>query len=103
MSNIIHVNFGGNNPPKTPTKEAPDKNAKFKQDQVLQTRFISDWDSKLKGHVLKRTAKTITLSLDGYRDSKRCKIYKDDNNNEYCYPLGRYSMSPVFKANKPFV
>jgi len=100
MSNVIHVNFGSKNSNGN-SNSAPIKNAKFKQDQELQTRFIGDWDSKLKATVIKRTAKTVTLSLKGYRDPKRCKIHLDSDNNEFCYPLGQYSMNPVFRANKP--
>ena len=48
--------------------------------------------------VIKRTEKTVLLKNE-YGDLKRCKIheFKDE---EYCYPLGSYSMCPVLSAGK---
>ena len=48
--------------------------------------------------VAKRTDKTVLLADDD-DGIKRCKIMKD-NDGEYCYPLGRYSMCPVLRAGR---
>lgn len=46
--------------------------------------------------VLKRTQKFVTVT-DG-RDTVRCKI-DTFQGEEFCLPLGRYSMAPALRAN----
>ena len=72
------------------------KMIKFKQNQELSTRSICDHNCIWAGKVLKRTPKTVTIAIQG--DTKRFKIY-DFDGVEFIYPLGRYSMAPVFKAD----
>ena len=50
--------------------------------------------------VLARTAKTVTLAaLDDVNKVVKCRIAADADGAEFCRPLGRYSMSPVLRAN----
>ena len=70
---------------------------KFTKHQTLQTRSICDHNCIFKGVILNRTPKTVTIKVDGYRDAKRCKIHTNDE-GEFIYPLGRYSMAPVMRA-----
>lgn len=49
--------------------------------------------------VLNRTAKTVTLAaLDDNSKVVKCRIACDTDGQEFCRPLGRYSMSPVLRA-----
>ena len=68
----------------------------FKQGQALSSRSICDHNCIFTGTVVKRTAKTLTITTRG--ETKRCKIHESDG-IEFIYPLGRYSMAPVFKAD----
>ena len=62
--------------------------------------YLMNWitsEAKLRWTVIKRTAKTVTLqSMHGETTNRRIKT--DKKGNEYCEPLGRYSMSPVLRA-----
>ena len=49
--------------------------------------------------VVGRTDKTILLADDDGNRIKRFKIMKD-NDGEYCYPIGRFSMCPVLRATE---
>ena len=73
---------------------------KFKQGQQLSSRSICDYNCIYTSTVLKRTDKTITIDIRG--DSKRCKVHEYEG-VEFIYPLGKYSMCPVFKADKEFI
>jgi len=70
---------------------------KFTTGQKLSARSICDYDCIFRGTVVKRTAKFITLKIDGYRDLKRVKVNVHEDVEEV-YPLGRYSMAPCFTA-----
>lgn len=71
---------------------------KFEIGQSYMTRFASDYDSILRGTVVKRTAKFVTLNVEGFGE-KRVGIREWDG-DEVCSPLGRYSMAPVFRASR---
>lgn len=72
---------------------------KFKVNQELSTRSTCNYDCIFKATVIKRTAKTITItSREG---EKRCKIHSN-NEGEYIFPYGRYSMAPIFRARPLF-
>ena len=73
---------------------------KFKQGQELSSRSLCDYNCIYTSTVLKRTDKTITIDIRG--DSKRCKVHEYEG-VEFIYPLGKYSMCPVFKADKEFI
>lgn len=75
--------------------------AAFTIGETLTTRFIGDWDSILTATVISRTAKRITLKVIGYSEPKTVGIITDHDGNEFCFPLGRYSMAPTFKPSVP--
>lgn len=69
----------------------------FTLGQQLTARSTCDHDCIFKTTVLKVTAKTVTVKIQG--NVKRCKIHSDDN-GLYINALGIYSMSPRFRATK---
>ena len=70
----------------------------FTPGQKLSARSIGDADCVFTGTVIKRTAKTVTI-FTRMNGETRCKIHTTaDDGREYCYPFGRYSMAPVFRA-----
>jgi len=72
---------------------------KFYIGQRLQSRFIGDADSILIGEVVKRTAKTVTVKIDMWGTKTR-RIGQDHDGHEMIFPLGQYSMAPVFRASR---
>ncbi|MDI1240382.1 MAG: hypothetical protein PSX80_00500 [bacterium] len=70
---------------------------KFFKGQKLATRFIGDHDLILRGTVLSRTPKFVTIKVEGYREPVRCGVRVWEN-TEVIYPTGRYSMAPSFRA-----
>lgn len=69
----------------------------FTPGQELSRASTCDSGCIYKGKVIKRTAKTVTIDTD-LEGVKRVKIQQDDEGNEYCFPFGRYSMAPTFRA-----
>lgn len=69
----------------------------FKQGQHLTVKSICDSNCIFEGHVLKRTAKTVTIKTDIY-GVKRCKIHNDTDGFEFIFPHGQFSMAPIFRA-----
>ena len=62
--------------------------------------WIGDSELFTTWKVIKRTEQTITIT-DG-RETKTCKVNKyltEIENAECVYPLGRYSMCPILRAN----
>lgn len=72
----------------------------FNANTTYTTRFICDADSVLNVEVVKVTAKTVTFIHPQHGDERRAKIMRDDEGVAYFFPLGRYSMSPVMRANR---
>lgn len=72
---------------------------KFVEGSTVKTRFAYDWDSILEAVVVKVTKNSIVLDI-GQFGTKRVKIHTDSDGVEFCYPLGRYSMAPMFKAGR---
>ena len=68
----------------------------FTTGQELSSRSICDSNCIFTGKVIKRTAKTVTISSRG--DEKRCKIHNSEDGSEFIYPHGRYSMAAIFRA-----
>ena len=68
----------------------------FTQGQALSNRSICDSNCIFTGTVLKRTAKTVTISSRG--EEKRCKIHISEDGGEFIFPYGRYSMAAIFRA-----
>jgi len=67
----------------------------FTNGQKLTARSICNHDCIFEATVIKRTAKTVTINEDG--TEKRCKIHTN-NQGEFIYPDGRYSMATIFRA-----
>lgn len=75
----------------------------FTANQEVSTNSICDSNCVFRGTIIKRTAKTVTLKMHGVNgiqdmDARRCKIHLDSEGNEFVYPLGRFSMAPIFRA-----
>lgn len=68
----------------------------FTTNQQLSTRSICDHDCIFEGVIVKRTAKTVTINTR-MKGEARCKIHLNDE-GEFIFPFGRYSMAPVFRA-----
>ena len=72
---------------------------KFEAGKTYFMRAIGDHECVWKYTVTKRTASTVTL--DNGKETILCKINKkvsEWNNTESVFPLGRYSMAPVLRA-----
>lgn len=69
---------------------------KFKAGQELSAHSLCNYDCIFTGKVLKRTPKMITVKVKAFSE-KRCKIHISDE-GEFIYPLGRYSMAPIFRS-----
>jgi len=71
---------------------------KFEVGKTYTTRFTCDYDSKVVGKCVKRTAKFVTFELECF-GTKRVGVREYDG-DEVCSPLGRYSMAPIFRASR---
>lgn len=71
------------------------KNAIFTNGQTYFYMFIGDSDLRPKINIVKRTAKTVTF--EQYGKLETVKIHADED-GEYFYPKGRYSMAPICRA-----
>lgn len=74
---------------------------KFEIGKTYTMRSIGDHDCVWTYTVVKRTAKTITIS-DG-TETKTCRVnaqVSEDRNAETIFPVGRYSMCPTLSADK---
>ena len=65
----------------------------FKAGQELSSATMEG----LTAIVLSRTKCTVALNVDG--KLSRIKIHSNDE-GEFCYPLGRYSQAPIFRAGE---
>lgn len=67
-------------------------------------RFVGDANATVAFTVVARTAKTVTIEAPGV-PTKRVGVRSSglfaDAAVESCYPLGRYSMAPVLRADRP--
>lgn len=68
----------------------------FEENKKYRFGFISDSSIEVVITVIKRTPKTITFFIEGEKEIKR-KVFSDEN-GEYVFPYGKYSMSPVCRA-----
>ncbi len=68
----------------------------FIENQTLEARSACNYDCIFTGKVIKRTAKTVTVDIKSFGE-KRCKIH-NTGDGDFIYPLGRYSMAPIFRA-----
>ncbi len=69
----------------------------FQVGKTYECRSFCDYECVFQFHIVKRTAKTLTLEYNG-RQFKR-GVYTWEG-NERCRPLGSYSMSPIICAEK---
>ena len=72
---------------------------KFEAGKTYWMRSICDWDCIWNVKIIKRTAKTVLIKIDGERENKTCRV-RIYENIERISPLGRHSMSPVLSADK---
>lgn len=75
----------------------------FKVGTTYRLRFIGDHNATVDYTVTKRTDKTVWINSQGA--AQKCKIFfcgglKPDDIEEYCVPMGRFSMSPALYASK---
>lgn len=70
---------------------------KFTANQNITGRSVCDAECVFSATVIKRTAKTVTITGRD-NDQKRCKIHLDTDGNEYVFPYGQYSMAPIMRA-----
>ena len=68
----------------------------FLTGKTYQTRSIGDYNCIYTAKILKTTPKTVTVLFEG--EESRHKVHTGDTGNQFFFPLGRYSMAPVFKA-----
>jgi len=71
----------------------------FKANTTYNGRFITDADSTFAVLVIKVTAKTVTFAHPHTGEPTRAKVLNDDG-VDFFFPMGRYSMAPVIKANR---
>jgi hypothetical protein len=76
--------------------------SKFENATTYTGRFITDADAVLEVRVIKRTAKTVTFVHPHTGDDTRAKIHNNDD-GEFFFPMGQYSMAPVIRADRPLV
>lgn len=72
----------------------------FENATTYTGRFIGDADAVLEVRVIKRTAKTVTYVHPHTGDEQRAKIHNNDD-GEFFFPMGQYSMAPVIRADRP--
>ena len=71
--------------------------------RVYTVRSTCDHECIFRFTVLNRTAKFLSIE-DTFGKVKRVGVSIDfDGTSEICHPLGRYSMSPILKADRPEV
>lgn len=78
-------------------KGMKDQTTKFEPGKTYYCRSIGDSECIWKGEVISRTAKTITMLVDGETLKRRVKIW---NGCETIMPFGSYSMAPSFNAER---
>lgn len=67
----------------------------IKQGQTLTARSICDSDCIFKVTILERKGNFVTVNV--MNNAKRVKIFSD-NETEFIYAHGRFSMAPIFRA-----
>ena len=70
---------------------------KFEEGKKYYMFSPCDTNAIWKYTVIRRTAKTVILS-DG-KDETRCRV-KEYGGQEFCKPIGSYSMSPTLRAER---
>jgi hypothetical protein len=73
----------------------------FETGKTYRIKFIGDSELETPATVVKRTAKTVWLDIQGETGIVRKKIKQYEDGTEYCEPYGTYSMRPYLSAAKP--
>jgi hypothetical protein len=63
--------------------------------QTLKARSVCDYDCIFSVEVIERKGSFVTLKAQG--NVSRKKVMTDDQ-GEYVFALGKYSMAPIFRA-----
>lgn len=74
----------------------------FKVGETYACRSVCDHECIFSAKVISRTAKTITFE-DKSRGVFSCRVNKyltDLDGCETLFPYGKYSMAPIFRANR---
>lgn len=71
---------------------------KFAVGKTYETRSACDHDCIFSFTVTARTEKRMTLEYHGKPSVVGLKV--DSDGVEWCFPMGRYSMAPVIRANR---
>ena len=73
----------------------------FEAGKTYEARSACDYDCIFSFEVVRRTARTITFLHHGQEKTRGVK--QDSGGEEFCFPLGRYSMAPTIRAAHPSV
>ena len=78
---------------------------KFKTGRTYSVRSTGDHECIFSFTVLKRTARFMTIRDKNGRDDRRVGVQVSDyfDGAEIAYPLGRYSMCPIIRADRKAV
>lgn len=71
---------------------------KFEIGKTYEARSACDYDCIFSFEVVARTAKQITIKVRGEEVKRGVSMYEG---SEVCFPLGKYSMCPIIRANSP--
>lgn len=69
----------------------------FETGKTYYTRSICDYECVFSFEILGRSAKTVTVNVNGKTVKRRLRVYEDV---EMFQPFGSYSMAAVISANK---
>ncbi len=72
----------------------------FTANTTYTGRFITDADAIFSVDVVKVTAKTVTFLHPHTGDATRATVKHDDDGVAFFFPMGRYSMAPVIRADR---
>ena len=71
---------------------------KFEIGKIYEARSACDYDCIFSFEVIARTARQITIKVRGEAVNRGVSMYEG---SEVCFPLGKYSMCPIIRANSP--
>jgi hypothetical protein len=67
----------------------------FKTGETYQTRSVCDHNCIFSFKILRRTAKSVWVIVDGEKVRRLIEVW---NNEETFYPFGKYSMAAIISA-----
>jgi hypothetical protein len=70
---------------------------KFKPGQKVFAHSSCDYDCIFYGDILSRTEKTVKIRVNGDIVIRKISTHADI---EIIYPFGKYSMAPIFRADR---